>query len=413
MRLVRVGAWGTWALCLAFTLGMIATDLATTLARDEPPAIANWVFFTAFLSFPTVGAIIVTRMPRHRIGWLFCFAGLCWSGLVLLPENIAIYTLEASPEALPDGVYAGWVARWGWVLAIGITLVILPLLFPDGRLPSERWRWARRVALLGMALSLVGYAFGPGDLGLEGNLPGYANPLGVETLEAPLLVAGSLGMALLLGIAPISAAALIVRFRRSRGVERLQLKWSAYAAALVAIALSIDALTRLFGWQPRFMPAIVGLSIVSIPVAAGIAILRYRLYDIDRIINRTIVYVALSAILGLAYGCLVLLQHVLNPLAISSDLWVALSTLTVAAIFRPLRTRVQGVIDRRFYRSKYDAARTIEAFGARLRDELDLDTLQAELVAVIRQTMQPASVSVWFDNPAARGAPDRARSLLS
>lgn len=396
-------AWGIWGLCLGFACATIALDFAFTRTMGGDFPLYEPIFVLSFLTFPTVGALIVSRRPGHLVGWLFCVVGLCWSGLVLFAGSYASYALIARENTLPFGILAGWITLWNFLPAVGLTIVVLPLFFPNGHLAGPRWRWVLYICGLGLLIGFVGLGFLPDSLVQDSERmgytfdSGYANPVGIATLEPLLAFMGKLGPLLVVGCGLASAASLILRFRRSHGTERLQLKWCVFAFAIAASGFLVEAFWRLT-IADRFSVATLVSTICfcAIPVAAGIAILRYRLYDIDRIVNRTLVYGVLSASLGLGYAGLVLLQQVFNPLEHGSDLWVAVSTLTVAALFRPMRSRIQLVVDRRFYRNKYDATRTIDDFSERLRHELDLDTLLTELLDVIGDTMQPRSASIWL-----------------
>jgi hypothetical protein len=282
------------------------------------------------------------------------------------------------------------------------------LLFPDGKLPSARWRPVAYLSGLAMLLIYVLIAVAPGNFADLG-YPHVRNPLGIEALRPAMDI-----LLLVLALLPLAiigcAAALVQRFRRSRGQERLQLKWLATAASLVAAvyAAAMVATLTTERWSED-LPAWVGwlqetttLTFVLIPAAIGIAILRHRLYNIDRLINRTLVYAGLTGVLTLAYLTLVtLLQTVVKPVAGDSKITVAMSTLAVAALFRPLRTRIQAFIDRRFYRRKYDATQTLEAFASTMRDQVDLESLSPALMSVVHQTMQPSHASLWL-RPSAR-----------
>jgi hypothetical protein len=277
-------------------------------------------------------------------------------------------------------------------------IIFLLLLFPDGRLPAPRWRWVARVALIGVGLLELFFTLQPHSID---SAPGVHthNPFGVQFLNAPLIVAAAIGIILLLVALCASLAALVSRFRRSHGRERLQLKWFTYAAGLVTA----------YGIAGNFLPGGLLLGIVNgvivgplLALAVGVSMLRHQLYDIDVVINRTLVYGSLTAILAASYlGLVLLLQLALSTVTSGSSLAVAASTLGVAALFRPARARVQGVVDRRFYRRKYDAARTLEQFSARLREQVDLDALGGELSSVVLETMQPTHVSLWLRAPEA------------
>ena len=296
-----------------------------------------------------------------------------------------MHAYYAHPGSLKPPVALLWLANWIWVFGFIPLITALLLLFPDGRLPSRRWWPAGALVLAAIVCLFVGYAFAPGALD---DYRRVENPLGLGPLFLTLQDAGFPLMAL---SAITSVAALIWRFRRSHGVERQQLKWMAAAAALVVAAwLGNAALDQFLGVQSSYFLPIV---LLALPGAATVAILRYRLYDLGRIVNRTLVYLALTVTLGGVYLGLVLLIGLTLG---TSNVAIAVSTLAVAALFRPARSRIQAAVDRRFYRRRYDAARTLQRFGSRLRDELDLNAVQAELVGVIQQTVQPEHVTLWL-----------------
>ncbi len=387
-----------WALC-ALSLALTALSLLLFILNLSYPnthLYKPWLdnTLTAVL-YPTVGAIVASRRPENPVGWLLCLYGLVISISYFCAEY-AIYALLAEPNSLPAAEVLVWIVSWMLSIIVGLP-ALLYLLFPTGRLPSRRWRW---VAWLIAALVLAGVitsAFSSGAL--MGVLGPIRNPLGIE---------GFTGVykALLYFISPVALSAVVLsvfmRLRRAAGVERQQIKWFAYAAAASVMATSLAYLvpgvidTPL--WFERMGFALNIAFIPAIPIAIGIAILRYRLYDIDRIINRTLVYGALSATLvALYFGGIVMLQRVFVLLTgQQSTLAVVASTLLIAALFTPLRRLIQGFIDRRFYRSKYDARKTLEAFSAQLRNETDLEALSDDLVGVVRETMQPAHVSLWL-----------------
>jgi hypothetical protein len=292
------------------------------------------------------------------------------------------------------------VENWIWPVALSPVGFFL-LLFPDGHPPSRRWRPVGWLLIAALAGWFVSQAFVPGPL-VNAGYESVRNPYGIEALEGSLRVLGAVANFFLVGAVLASAVSLIFRFRRSRGDERRQLEWVAYAGALVMLVLILqlglesavaqdEALVNVFN-------LILTVSLCGVPVSAGIAILKYRLYDIDLLINRTLVYGALTVMLALVYlGGVVSLQYVLRALTgQESQLAVVASTLVIAALFSPLRRRIQNFIDRRFYRRKYDAAKTLEAFSARLRDETDLGALGDGLVGVVKETMQPAHMSLWL-----------------
>ncbi len=382
-------AWSIWALSVTFAgLGLIFLFLNGSFEDllDESLGIDA----ALALAFPTVGAIIASRRPGNAVGWIFCAIGLC-GGASIFFAQYGIYALVTNPDSLPAGVIATWIATWVWLPSVTLTITFLLLLFPHGRLLSPRWR---PVAWLAAAVTMAGtalLAIVPWDL-LNPGVPAQ-NPVGVESL-------GYLGIAppvpiFLIGIPTtlLSVASLVLRFRRSRGEERQQLKWFVYAGVLIVGALFVPLLV------PGAASSVLQLLVMPLlPVAVGVAIMRYRLYEIDLLINRTLVYGALTATLVLVY----LISVVLLQLAFriltgqESQLAIVASTLAIAALFNPLRRRVQAFVDRRFYRHKYDAAKTLQAFSAKLRDETDLDALRDDLVGVVRETMQPAHVSLWL-----------------
>jgi hypothetical protein len=346
----------------------------------------------AFTAFMVVGAVIVAHRPSNAIGWLFSAIGLL-TATGTLALDYAEYAYVTRPGSLPGALLAAWY-QWWWLPMFALILVFTPLLFPTGRLLSARWRPVAGAAAVATALIAVGGALQP-TLKLQNENYTVHNPIGLTVV--PDEEAGLLG-AVLFGVLACCAVAallsLILRFRRSQGVERQQLKWFTYAAVLAILFQVVPTP------QPEGVvhDVLFGLTIAFIPVAAGIAVLRYRLYDIDRLINRTLVYGLLTASLGLGYaGAVLLLGQVFGGVGGEPPSWaVAGVTLTVAALFRPARRRIQAVVDRRFNRRKYDAARTVEAFSARLRDEVDLDALSAELLAVVDQSIQPTRASLWL-----------------
>jgi len=356
------------------------------------------------VSATTVGAVLASRRPRHPVGWLLLGLGLSVSATGVA-DGYAPYGLLVRPGALPAARY---VALYGpALLAISITCIgFILLLTPTGSLPSPRWRWWARVATAAPVVVLVAVTLLPHPLGPESEYQSIANPLGLLALEAPLQAAIGVALALtVLGVL-VAAASLVGRFRRARGTERQQLRWVALAAAAVSLAAALvlaamlTETAALFGWG-------LGLCAAVLPPAIGAAILRYRLYDLDRIISRTLAYGLLTVLLGGGYALVVLgLGQLLGR---DSSLVVAGATLAVAAAFQPARRRIQQAVDRRFNRRRYDVARTIEEFSTRLRDQIDLDTLSNELLAVVNQTMEPTRVSLWL-RPSPPGSSGTARS---
>jgi hypothetical protein len=372
---------------VSIVLGLVLAVANGTLQQDVTNQAMLFVGFSAFM---VVGALIVAHRPGNAIGWIFsAIALLAFTGQ--LASEYTIYAHVTHPGPLPGAILAAWYGAWGWYLVVALALVFTPLLFPTGRLLSPRWR---PVAWLSGAVAAAVTVLGA----LQANLVVGAdtvvtNPIGiaaVENLEESTVGAGLLGLSVLL--IAVAFVSLVLRFRRSRGEERQQLKWFTYASMLLPLSLLGDFLPAPVG------DLVFGLVIVFLPVAAGIAILRYRLYDIDRLINRTLVYGLLTALLAGIYSVAVLvLGQVFGGVGGDPPSWaVAGATLAVAALFQPARRRIQAVVDRRFNRRKYDAARTVEAFSVRLRDEVDLDALADELLGVADQTMQPTVAWLWL-----------------
>ena len=359
--------------------------------QSEHPA-EDVVLFVGFSLFAAVGALLVAKRPDNPIGWIMSADALI-VGIFPACESYAAYVMSTSgrPDAL--AVFGVWANSWYWYLLLALTFIYLPLFFPDGRLPSRRWLPVAVVPAIGVAgIAILGALTET----LRGQTFDYRidNPIGieglghVEDLQAFAVLGGG---ALAIGTVG-SVLSVVVRFRRSRGTERQQLKWFLYAAAPIVAFPAIDSL-------PVIVSGLLsGWALLGLPTAIGIAVLRYRLYEIDLVINRTLVYGSLTVMLGLFYvGSVLLLQLLFRVLTgRESQLAVVASTLVIAALFTPLRRRSQAFIDRRFYRRKYDARKTLEAFSARLRDETDLDALTADLVGVVRGTMQPAHASLWL-----------------
>jgi hypothetical protein len=380
-------AWALWGLALALVAGAHVLRLP---GGWDTPLFEFWLESTVIgPSFAILGLAIILHRPRNAIGWIFCAGGII-GGLQFLLGQYASVTLADAPDALAGRV-AGALSESMQISTVGVLLFLI-LLFPEGSAASRRER------VLGLALAtfiILGVASNLLSAGALTFFPDSRNPFGVAGADPVFtvvdLASGILGFFGVFGV----IASAVVRFRASRGIERQQLKWFAYApivslaAILSAGAVESDQIGAM-AWT---------FAALTVPIAAAIAITRYRLYEIDRLVNRTLVYVALTAILAAAYlGIVVALQNII-PGADDSDLTIAGSTLAVAALFRPLRGRVQGFIDRRFYRGKYDTQRTLQSFSSRLREDVDLDHLRADLLGVVRETMQPAHASLWLRIP--------------
>jgi len=385
-------AWGLAASAVLLMSAGETVALASASGADS----GDLFIWAIALVFSGVGALIASRHPGNAIGWLFLGSGVS-AGVAAVTGSYADYWVEARDGPALLGKTAALYGDLSWIPWILVPSTFLVLLFPDGRLLSRRWRpvaWCAVAAIGGSFVAGVLHA-GPME-----DRPQLTNPYGVES---PLVDALQGLSFLLIFIAIVgSVASLILRFRRARGEQRQQLKWLAFAGAVAGTCvIAFMVLYDIVG--EGVANAAIMLGVLSLPLAAGMAILRYRLYEIDVVINRTLVYGALTATLAAAYlGCVLLLQLVLGGVTGDSSLAVAGSTLAVAALFRPARGRIQDEVDRRFYRRKYDAAHTLERFGAQLRDEVDLGALRAELRSVVIETMQPAHVSVWLRPPSAR-----------
>jgi hypothetical protein len=382
-----------WALC-GLAVALAVSALLLQALEPRPVAVSDLVqdalLVALELSCVIVGALISVHRPGNRVGGLLLAGALALSVFSFL-ENYFGYVAR-QPGVLPDLRAVAWIANGALVAGVG-ALVLMLLLYPTGILPSSRWRpvaWA----LAGWGLVAVALSTVQPTLVMAPTVP---NPVGVQGPAARVAEqAFDAGIIPLLFFLPAAVASLIVRFGRVRGRERQPLKWLLYAVALSAAATILDTLGVLGAWGGA-IDNLVGL---GIPTAIGIALLRYRLYDIDRLINRTLVYGALTAILGMGYAIVVIvLGQVLGQ---DTSLAVAGATLVMAALFRPLRRRLQAMVDRRFNRRRHDAAMTIEAFTAHLRDQIDLDTLGAELVAVVDQTMEPTRLSLWLRQPSTK-----------
>jgi hypothetical protein len=387
----RTAALIAWSVCAVVCALHVAGWTLTVLSDDVTP-VFDLASSAALLVLPLVGAVVASRHPGNAIGWLFCGSGLLLA-MAGATYGYAAYAFTSAAD-LPAATAAAWLTSWVFLPAIFGVPPLLFLLFPDGRPLSRGWGIVVGATVVGLLCQAAGAAFAPGPLE-DSPVPGVVNPLG---LTASGLVTGLELVGWTTGLLCIALGgwSLVLRYRRSRGDERLQLRWFTFAAMLFVVACVASA--ALF--QTRFVAAgqvLVVIAFSVIPVAAGMAILRHRLYDVDMVINRTLVYGSLTAALAVVYlGSVLLLQLVLSPLTEQSDLAVAGSTLAVAGLFRPARAMIQSAVDRRFYRSRYDAALTLDAFARQLRNELDLESVGADLRASVSRAMQPAHVSLWI-----------------
>jgi hypothetical protein len=398
----RTASWLAWSLaglCVAMFLASVVLHVLAHSSQEPTSTgdtISELLTFFSFLAFPLVGALIASRQPKNPVGWICLAIGLFWT-LIFLGDSI--------PASGPYPVTSDALTQAIWIPPVGLLGIYLILLFPDGRLPSRRWRPLAWLSGVVMVLASLGITFSPGPL--EGH-PGVRNPLGLEGIPDWVFTAGIFILLLLPLCMLASALSLVLRYRRSEGEEREQIKWIAFAASVVGLLYLITMVSSLSysgPWGGAGTPLWLGLlqqaslvSFTAVPIAVGFAVLKYRLYNIDLIINRTLVYGSLTATLvALYFGVIIVLQRVFVLLTgEQSTLAVVASTLLIAALFNPLRRRIQAFIDRHFYRRKYDARKTLEAFSARLRDETDLQTLNGELTRIVRETMQPSHVSLWL-----------------
>ncbi len=397
--LVAVLAWGSCVLFVVMWLLTLALYLSGSGTFDQALVVLA-------AGYALVGALVAIREPRNAVGWLMLVIALTFAFQGLVDT----YVVDVDR---PLATAAAWVSASIWYFWLYLSTLMLPLLFPDGRLISRRWRPALWIGIAAMACTLVSVTFAPGPLDVESPTP-IPNPMGIESAASLLSALGVAGNVLVSIGFVLGAASLVVRLRRSRGRRRQQVAWFAYVGALIMAGLLL-AMPEVFaedlgaggsvewtvvlgsiGWISALL-----LITIGIPAAVGTAILRHRLYDIDVVVKRTLVYGSLSVTLAAVYLVSVLgLRAVLTPVAGTSDLAVAGSTLAVAALFRPVRGRIQQVVDRRFDRSRYDAGLAVQGFATRLRHEVDLDAVRHDLEGVVDETVHPAHVSLWLRDSA-------------
>jgi hypothetical protein len=383
-----------WAFWLA-TLGCCAAGLAVTLAVTRPLTVAVLVEGAAHaLAFPlgyaTVGLVLSLRRPANPIGWLYAAAGLVWS--LAIPGDSWLVQLVAEHRPLPLAAQVAAVfGEFNWAPATVLGVTLPALLVPDGRLRSRRWRPVAATSMVAAVLVVMGGGLAPARLE---DLP-IANPFGLAgpAGDVAAMLAGA-GYLLWVATMVASLACVGLRFRSSGGVERQQLRWVAAGAAAAVAGLLAGAAVP----QDNVLSGVLYSSVLFIPLAVAVAVLRYRLWDLDRLVSRTVTYALVTALLVVPY--LLIVPAAGRLVGGSGSLAVAAATLAAAALFQPLRRRVQDLVDRRFNRRRYDAARTVEGFAAHLRDQVDLDALRAELLAVVDQTMQPVGASLWLRPPA-------------
>jgi hypothetical protein len=410
VRTLRVLAWIAFAVS-AVALGsttvvqvLIGLHPERAVAQNSDGVLGTIVFAAAFFTFSLVGFLIVRRRPQHAVGWLMIGVGLCWILRGFFFDSYLVWTLTVRPSSLPGAPLVGALTYPLWGPAVGLMGTFLILLFPDGRLPSPRWRPLAWVSAVVVVLLYASDLVWPGPV-QQAPVPNLRNPFAMDALT-PVLPALS-ALVLVLALCMVgSAVAAVSRFRRSRGVERLQLKWLAAAGALVGCGYLVFTLVSAYaaltgagpvpGWLDLVFSVLI-LSFALIPLAIGAAVLNHGLYGIDRLISRTVSYATITFMLLAVYVVLVTLVSRLTPSG--SALAVASSTLVVAALFQPLRRRVQARVDRRFNRGRYDAELTVAAYTGRLREQVDLDTVSSELLRVVHETLQPASAQLWLRGP--------------
>jgi MFS family permease len=380
-----------WLIVPLYVAGICANYLLERSAGlPNEHSVDDVVLWVAFGTYAVVGAVLVSKRPTNLIGWIMAVVALM---VAIFPAGGTYATYVMVTRGQPDAlaVVGAWAGSWYWYVLIALAVIYLPLLFPDGRLPSRRWFPVAVVPGIG-TLSIVVLGALVDTLFVEG-AGKIDNPIGIEGLAfaEDLPVFGLLNGLLIVGLVG-AVASVVVRFRRSRGAERQQMKWFVYAATLILLAPVVDRLPDVVNgvW--------LSLVLIATSTAIGIAVLRYRLYEIDLIINRTLVYGSLTAtLIALYFVGIVVLQRVFVILTgEESTVAVVASTLTIAALFNPLRHRLQRFVDRRFYRRKYDSRKTMEAFSTTLRDETDLQALSDHLVGVVAETMQPEHVGLWL-----------------
>ena len=390
-----------WSSCAATMLLVAATITLIVVSRTAQVSAFGFrgsaLMFAATSSL--VGALVASRRPGNAIGWLLSALGLTEAVVDFGAEYAVVAVLE-HPGSLPGGEFMAWLASWLWLFVLGVGYVFVFLLFPDGHLLSPRWRMVGVIATVGTTVGAVGFAFGAGPLN---EAPWLNNPYGLPGEEWPEVLTQAIPLVLLV-VVPAATLSLIKKFRRSSGETRQQLKWLAFSGGLMACLLGAGTATFDPNDQRGFdlLETLLAISFALVPFSVGVAILRYRLYDIDRVISRTLAYGALSAVLVGGYLLAVLALQSILPVPDESPLIVAASTLGVVAAFGPLRTHVQSAVDRRFNRSRYDAEHTIAEFGGRLRSEVELESLTEDLLCVVRATVQPLHASVWL-----RGSEER------
>ena len=381
-----------WSLCVASLVLVLTGPVLLVLTGLNGAFVFALAFAFVQVFTAVVGAVVASRLPENAVGWILLAIG---TALGITNTASAYGTLgnTTSKGPLPGDDIAAWVGSWGFVPVVFGGVMLLIYVFPDGHFLSAAWRRVAQISAVIVACATFVDALIPGELE---NASGIENPVVATGWLADVVgSAQSITDPLALPVFGLAAAALIVRFRRSRGIERQQLKWISFALILVAVSLGLTAGAPSYGGDVAFFIALFALA--AVPLATGFAMLRYRLYDIDVVINRTLVYAVLTATLGTVYlGSVLLLQLALNPFTGGSSLAIAVSTLAVAALFRPARAGIQDAVDRRFFRHKYDAGQTLDRFATHMRDQVDLADIGSDLLIVVSETVQPRHASLWL-----------------
>jgi hypothetical protein len=407
-RVLRAAAWTVAVLTLLAALACVAVEVpapSRPLLPLDPLAESGGLLLVGVhclvsTAFAVLGAMVVSRQPRNPIGWLLTLSGVSFAAIAV-SNQVYLRAFLTDGHVSAPGLVLLWVGNWAFLPAFVSAVVFLPLLFPTGRPPSARWAVLAWCAVLLGILAFVGQAFAPGPF--EG-APAVDNPLGSDL--GVVALAGSVDLWGLLATALLAIASLVLRYLRSTGVERQQLLWLASAASLLPFGFASSLVIGDYAWLVTL------LCLLVVAGAIAVAMLRYRLYDIDVVVNRTLVYSALTVTLASSYvGVVLLLQLLLRPLTDSSDVAVAVSTLVVAGLFGPARRSIQRLVDRRFYRRRYDARRTVAEFTGRLRQQVDLEALGTDLSAVVREAVQPEHVSLWVRAPETTAVTIAGRSL--
>jgi len=380
-------AWGLWATTLGACAGGLVVTLVVTRPLTAGVLVDGAVFALVFpLGYATIGLVLGLRRPDNPIGWLFAASGLVWSLTIPLGPWVDRLVLDHRPLPLA-AQFGALVGEYNWAPAVALGITLPALLVPDGHLRSPRWRPVAAAAVIGPVLGLVGASLAPGQLE-ETPIP-IDNPFGLAGVAGTVAsVVGFTGLGLWLTSMVAAVVSLVLRFRSSRGTERQQLRWVVAGAAGAVAGLLVGIAGVIITY----------FAVLCVPAGVALAVLRYRLWDLDRLVSRTVTYTLVTALLVIPY--LLVVPTASKLVEGSGSLAVAAATLTVAALFQPLRRRVQELVDRRFNRRRYDATRTVQGFATRLRDQVDLDALSAELLAVVDQTMQPTRTSLWLRAPA-------------